>query len=143
MHYVYRMKRITKNCANCDKPVTRVPSQMKGNVCCGLECTRQHLSKRMAKMNIELNPERMILETRQKLRDSRLNTGEGKTYTKTFSKHTHRIVAEEKLGRPLKKGEIVHHIDENKRNNDPDNIEIFPSQAEHARHHMLKKLNRL
>lgn len=135
------MKRITKNCAVCNEPVTRVPSQMKGNVCCGLPCTRIHLGRRMATMNVELNPERMTLETRQKLRNAHLNTGKGKTYTKTFSRHTHRIVAEQKLGRPLRKGEVVHHIDENKRNNDPDNIRIFPSQAEHARYHMLKKHN--
>ena len=45
--------------------------------------------------------------------------GEGKTYTKRLGKHEHRLVAEEKLGRPLRKEEVVHHIDGDYKNNDP------------------------
>jgi hypothetical protein len=89
----------------------------------------------MTQMNKDMNPERMTPETRKKLRVARLNTGDGKTYTKEYSRHAHRIAAEKKLGRPLKPGEVVHHIDENKRNNDPANLIIFPSQREHARYH--------
>lgn len=77
----------------------------------------------------------MTFEIRTKLRNSRLGTGEGKSYEKTYGRHTHRVVAEQKLGRSLLKGEIVHHIDEDKRNNDPSNLMIFSSQAEHARWH--------
>ena len=90
-------------------------------------------------MNIELNPARMTLETRTKVREGHLGKGEGKAYRKTFGVHTHRIVAAEKLGRPLLKGEVVHHKDENKLNNHPDNLQVFASQAEHARHHKLKE----
>jgi len=86
-------------------------------------------------MNRELNPSRMTPEVRKKLREAHLNTGEGKSYEKTYGRHTHRIVAEEILGRPLKKGEVVHHIDRDKRNNDPSNLMIFSSQAEHAAWH--------
>jgi len=89
----------------------------------------------MALLNAELNPMRMTDEVRAKLRDSRLGTGEGKTYTKTYGRHTHRVIAEQILGRPLKPGEVVHHIDRNKRNNDPENLMIFASQAEHAAWH--------
>lgn len=112
---------------------------MPKNPCCKGACTKAFTSQRMSQMNRELNANRMTPETREKLRNSRLGTGEGKSYTKTYGRHTHRIVAEEKLGRPLKKGEIVHHIDEDKRNNDPDNIIVFSSQAEHARHHMNRR----
>jgi len=62
--------------------------------------------------------------------------GGRKSYPKKNNRHLHRIVAEEKLGRPLALGEIVHHIDENKQNPDPDNLEVLPSQSEHARLHM-------
>lgn len=86
-------------------------------------------------MNLEINSDRMTLETRTKLRESRLGTGKGKSYVKTFGEHTHRLNAEEKLGRKLLPGEIVHHIDENKRNPHPDNLRVFASQAEHAKHH--------
>lgn len=90
----------------------------------------------MKEINKMLNPERMTPETRSKLRESRLNTGEGKTYTKRYGVHEHRIVAEEKLGRKLNPGEVVHHIDGDKRNNDPDNLMVFPSQKEHIEWHL-------
>ena len=86
-------------------------------------------------MNRALNPSRMTVETRLKIRKARLNSGEGKSYEKTFGRHTHRVVAEKMLGRSLKRGEVVHHIDGNKRNNSPENLMIFSSQAEHAKWH--------
>jgi hypothetical protein len=51
----------------------------------------------------------------------------------------HRVIAEQKLGRPLMFGEVVHHLDENKQNNEEDNLEIKINQAEHAREHMLQR----
>lgn len=56
-------------------------------------------------------------------------------YLKVGGRHVHRVVAERLLGRPLAPGEIVHHEDRNKLNNEPENLFVFPSQAEHARHH--------
>jgi hypothetical protein len=49
--------------------------------------------------------------------------------------YEHRIVAEEKLGRRLKKGEIPHHINGNKQDNRPENIEIKNSHHHHAVEH--------
>lgn len=49
--------------------------------------------------------------------------------------YEHRLVAEEKLGRRLEDGEIVHHIDENKQNNNPENLEVVRNAAEHFLHH--------
>lgn len=61
-----------------------------------------------------------------------------KSYVKEGRRHQHRVIAErEILGRPLRDGEVVHHEDHNKKNNDPRNLIVFPSQAEHARHHNL------
>lgn len=42
---------------------------------------------------------------------------------------------EQKLGRQLSSDEIVHHEDENKKNNHPDNLELM-TRAEHIRHHL-------
>ena len=47
----------------------------------------------------------------------------------------HVLVAEKKLGRRLRTGETVHHIDKNKANNNPDNLMIFATNADHSAFH--------
>lgn len=134
-----KKEKVTKPCIICGTPVTRIPSHMLENACCSKACTEKYRKQRASKMAKELNPTKMTPEVRAKLRKARLGKGEGKSYEKTYGRHTHRVVAEEKLGRKLKPGEIVHHIDGNKRNNHPDNIQVLPSQAEHARIHMIER----
>ena len=68
----------------------------------------------------------------------KLGKAKSETYKKLHSRHEHRVVAERMLGRALKHGEIVHHKDGNKHNNDPANLEVM-TQAEHARLHMLER----
>ena len=48
--------------------------------------------------------------------------------------YIHREVMEQKLGRKLKPGELVHHEDEDKLNNDPSNLELS-DKSNHAKHH--------
>jgi HNH endonuclease len=55
-------------------------------------------------------------------------------YKKVAGRHEHKWVAEVKLGRPLQKGEIVHHIDGNSWNNDPSNLQVM-TQSEHCKAH--------
>ena len=49
--------------------------------------------------------------------------------------HEHRVVAERALGRPLVRGEHVHHIDEDPANNDPANLLVLTA-AQHRRLHV-------
>lgn len=56
--------------------------------------------------------------------------------------YEHRIVAEKKIGRRLRKGEQIHHINENKSDNDPANIEVMRSMAEHKVRHRIVGMNR-
>lgn len=55
--------------------------------------------------------------------------------------YEHRVAAEVKLGRQLRKGEIVHHIDNDKLNNSSENIHVFESRREHeACHEQMERL---
>ena len=49
----------------------------------------------------------------------------------------HRLIAEKKLGRYLKRTEVVHHIDENRVNNTEENLIIFRTNSDHARFHKI------
>ena len=57
--------------------------------------------------------------------------------------YEHRVVAEQKIGRRLAPGEIVHHVDGDKRNNHPDNLDVEPSTAHHLLHHRKRTGKRL
>ena len=144
--------KVPLRCSYCGAEIRRYPSQIREHNFCSRRCSGAYSSReknpdgycyrdfsknsaRMTAMNLELNPKRMRQETRNKLRTARLNTGSGESYAKLYGRHEHRVVAEQMLGRPLMPGEVVHHIDRNKRNNAPENLMVFRSQADHAAWH--------
>jgi len=49
----------------------------------------------------------------------------------------HRWVAWKKLGRPLRRGEVVHHKNRNKLDNRPGNLYVCKSQAQHEYFHRI------
>lgn len=53
----------------------------------------------------------------------------------------HRMVAEEKIGRPLRRGEEVHHINYIKHDNRPENLDVLENRSVHAR--MPQSINEL
>lgn len=52
-------------------------------------------------------------------------------------KYEHRLIVEKQIGRDLHTWEHVHHIDFNRTNNDPSNLEVM-SKAEHHKFHSSK-----
>jgi predicted phosphodiesterase len=57
--------------------------------------------------------------------------------------YEHRLIAEQKIGRALIAGEVVHHRDGNKRNNIPENLEVVNGNAEHYVRHRKYQGRRL
>lgn len=86
--------------------------------------------------NLHKNPSmEKRIEISKRQREQRPTSG----YTKRLGKHEHRVVMENILGRPLRRDEIVHHIDGNKANNNPSNLMIM-SRSEHAKLHLSKPM---
>lgn len=57
--------------------------------------------------------------------------------------YEHRLIAQRKIGRPLRTGEHVHHIDGNKQNNHPENLEVLTAwehRVEHRDHDSVSRL---
>jgi len=52
--------------------------------------------------------------------------------------YEHRYIIEQSLGRPLSEDEVVHHLDCDKTNNNPENLIVLANKASHIRlHHWI------
>lgn len=148
------MKKLTGrivNCKNCQKKVYRTPSLLKRakfyscSVHCsmvinnknripwnkGLKGAQQAWNKGIENLAIRLEKHPFWKGGKNIMKSGYIRV---RTEDKKY-KLEHRIVMEEKIGRLLLGNEVVHHIDEDKKNNHPDNLMVFDNNSAHIKYH--------
>lgn len=107
-----------------------------------LDCTPDHKLLRFTyskKRDQQIPTEARNLKTGDRVRAINFNYKGNYPYVsfgvKSGGAHVHRLVASWKLNRPLTKEDIIHHIDHDRQNWSPDNLDTFSSHTEHAAHH--------
>lgn len=115
---------ITVRCEYCNKEIKRLPSQVSArNFCC--HAHRNHVL--VAGPGNARWRGGVYIQAGYRM----VKTPEGYV-------QEHRLVMEKKLGRPLKPEERVHHLDNDKLNNAPENLELMENQSAHVRAHDLR-----
>lgn len=115
-------------CPICKKEFYQWPSRTKqGIVCCSRKCSGIN---RSGEKNHNYKRGYQISEW-----------GYKQLYHEGKKVYEHRLVMEKHLGRKLKRGEEVHHINGNKLDNRIENLELLTIE-EHKKHHRDPKTGR-
>jgi hypothetical protein len=97
----YWTPKVSTNCLTCGKEILTPPSRRaenRGKYCSRACSTQRHENNTTVKRHV--------------------------TFINGKRRFDYQAIAEKALGRPLKKGEVVHHLDGNSRNCEPNNLVI-------------------
>jgi hypothetical protein len=125
----YRQRHEYKNVNKCQRCNKVFVSTKKDSVFCSHSCALENYHLGRESYGIRNNSNGYVLELSKNHpnRDS-----QGYVYK-------HRLVVEKNIGRILNDGEVVHHIDGNKKNNNIENLLLFNSHSDHIKHHWKNK----
>jgi len=137
----------TKVCPVCKKEFL-VLSRIKNGKTLYAHCTsKSFINKKYCGRKCYLKRARSGYWTGEKA--NRWNGGKidrsGYTYVKVDRKYMaeHRLIYEKNTGMKLKRGEVIHHINGNRKDNRFENLRWFPTAGMHSRiAHNLNGLNR-
>lgn len=124
----YTGTRLSKVCLECGVPFF-VPSHRARAKYCSFLCKQRHVA------NIRVAERAAVRRGKGKQPGGKLKNT---TYIKFHGRHLHRVLLEEVLGRSLVPGEVVHHRDGNRQNNDPANL-VLTTQSRHVGLHGFGK----
>jgi len=77
----------------------------------------------------------ILFDTLDNIKSKTYTNKQGYKIFKNSNIPIHRWMAEKKLGRKLRRGEVVHHKNRNKKDNRLSNLWVFSSQDDHGRAH--------
>ena len=119
-------ERISKECVVCGKEFSVKPS-LDRIKCCSAECGyKSKVQRGILKMENHPYWKGGSYVDKDGYRMIRVGT---------WYRKEHRVIMEGLIGRKLKRREVVHHWDENRLNNAPENLCLFRSQSAHMSLH--------
>lgn len=119
----YKLKRIIKICQICEKEFKVYPYRKDTALFCSGSCRGKYVGN-IRTQNIK---PRLSTQGYWFIKFPNYHRANKQGYAKMCD-----IVAEEKIGRQLKKNEVVHHIDKIRTNDHPDNLQVL-DKREHDR----------
>ena len=125
-------KRITETieCYRCKKIITRKKRSDSKSKYCSVRCA--------AKDSIRIATEKRNFKGKNNpaYKNGKTITTQGYIRLNIEGRiNEHRYVMEKHLGRSLNEGEVIHHIDGNKLNNNINNLKLCKNQSEHSKIH--------